>query len=168
MFICWCLCLVALLFLCRRLPGNMGGMAPQMALAYQLQNMGISGPPRGGPNNPMGGMQMMPPGYGAAGASAAAPMAVIGTDSKTIKVRGLPFRCAIFGLKTATAAAPDLGTLQCGQHKVATLVPVVHLGRAVLHVVCCCTTACTCPVCPRLCRSVSPLCSCNLELNWLM
>lgn len=68
--------------------GLPGGMAPQMALAYQLSNMGISGPPR---SNPMGGMQM-PPGYGPAGASAAAPMAVIGTDSKTIKIRGLPFR----------------------------------------------------------------------------
>jgi hypothetical protein len=74
----------------------MGGMAPHMALAYQLSNMGISGPPRGGPNNnPMGGMQMMPPGYGPAAASAAAPMAVIGTDSKTIKIRGLPFRCVL-------------------------------------------------------------------------
>lgn len=74
--------------------GNMGGMAPHMALAYQLSNMGISGPPRGGPSNaPMGGMQMMQPGYAPAGASAAAPMAVIGTDSKTIKIRGLPFRC---------------------------------------------------------------------------
>lgn len=72
----------------------MGGMAPQMALAYQLSNMGISGPPRGPASNPMPGMAMMPPGYAPAGASAAAPMAVIGTDSKTIKIRGLPFRCA--------------------------------------------------------------------------
>lgn len=78
----------ALVAALHRLPG---GMAPQMALAYQLSNMGISGPPR---SNPMGGMQM-PPGYGPAGASAAAPMAVIGTDSKTIKIRGLPFRCVL-------------------------------------------------------------------------
>lgn len=80
----------ALVAALHRLPG---GMAPQMALAYQLSNMGISGPPR---SNPMGGMQM-PPGYGPAGASAAAPMAVIGTDSKTIKIRGLPFRCVLVG-----------------------------------------------------------------------
>jgi len=77
----------------------MGSMAPHMALAYQLSNMGISGPPRGPSGNPMAGMQMVSPGYAPAGASAAAPMAVIGTDSKTIKIRGLPFRCEI-GLTT--------------------------------------------------------------------
>jgi hypothetical protein len=59
-----------------------------MALAYQLSGMGISGPPRPS-SNPM---QMMPHGY--APAAAAPPMAVIGTDSKTIKIRGLPFRWA--------------------------------------------------------------------------
>lgn len=85
--------------LCRRLPASMGSMAPHMALAYQLSNMGISGPPRGPSGNPMAGMQMVSPGYAPAGASAAAPMAVIGTDSKTIKIRGLPFRCEI-GLTT--------------------------------------------------------------------
>jgi hypothetical protein len=63
-----------------------------MALAYQLSNMSIAGPPRGAPTNAMGGLQIMGPGYPPAGASAAAPMAVIGTDSKTIKIRGLPFR----------------------------------------------------------------------------
>lgn len=71
--------------------GNMGGgVPPHMALAYQLSGMGISGPPR--PNaNPMGVMPMMPHAYAPA-AAAAAPMAVIGTDSKAIKIRGLPFR----------------------------------------------------------------------------
>jgi hypothetical protein len=64
-----------------------------MALAYQLSGMGISGQARPNNNAMQGMMQVMPHGYAPA-ASPAAPMAVIGTDSKTIKIRGLPFRCA--------------------------------------------------------------------------
>lgn len=67
-------------------------MPPHMALAYQLSGMGISGQQRPSSSAMPGMMQMMPHGYAPA-ATPAAPMAVIGTDSKTIKIRGLPFRC---------------------------------------------------------------------------
>jgi hypothetical protein len=67
-------------------------LPPHMALAYQLSGMGISGQARPSNNAMPGMMQVMPHGYAPA-ASPAAPMAVIGTDSKTIKIRGLPFRC---------------------------------------------------------------------------
>lgn len=70
-----------------------GGMPPHMALAYQLQGMGLSGQPRPSSSAVPGMMQMMPHAYApAVTAAPAAPMAVIGTDSKTIKIRGLPFR----------------------------------------------------------------------------
>jgi hypothetical protein len=75
----------------------MAGMLPHMALAYQLSGMGISSTARPGTNQ-MSMVQMMPHAYAPAAAAAAAPpappMAVIGTDSKTIKIRGLPFRWA--------------------------------------------------------------------------
>lgn len=67
------------------------GLPPHMALAYQLSGMGISGQARPTGNAMPGMIQVMPHGYAPAAASAA-PMAVIGTDSKTIKIRGLPFR----------------------------------------------------------------------------
>lgn len=73
-----------------------GRMPPHMALAYQLGGMSLGGQARGGP----GGMAMMGmmggpgphAGYGPGAGGPAQPMAVIGTDSKTIKIRGLPFR----------------------------------------------------------------------------
>lgn len=73
--------------------GMAAGMPPHMALAYQLQGMGLSGQPRPSSSTIPGMMQVMPHAYApAVTAAPAAPMAVIGTDSKTIKIRGLPFR----------------------------------------------------------------------------
>lgn len=97
-------------------------LVPQhMALAYQLGGMALSPPPRAQPHAHAGvmapappgagpsaaasmgpGAVMAPPGYVPAGlphahahAHAAAcpqPVMVVGTDSKTVKIRGLPFR----------------------------------------------------------------------------
>eukprot|EP00879_Flechtneria_rotunda_P015594 GHRR01016309.1.p1 GENE.GHRR01016309.1~~GHRR01016309.1.p1 ORF type:complete len:194 (+),score=47.29 GHRR01016309.1:267-848(+) len=75
---------------CRML-GGMAGVPPHMALAYQLSGMSLSGPAARPSNGSMSMVQLMPHAYAPA-ATAAPAMAVIGTDSKTIKIRGLPFR----------------------------------------------------------------------------
>eukprot|EP00878_Enallax_costatus_P011916 GHUV01012440.1.p1 GENE.GHUV01012440.1~~GHUV01012440.1.p1 ORF type:complete len:351 (+),score=95.24 GHUV01012440.1:408-1460(+) len=80
--------------------GMPGAMPPHMALAYQLQGMGLSGQPRPSNSAVPSMMQMMPHAYApAVTAAPAAPMAVIGTDSKTIKIRGLPFRYDLAALQ---------------------------------------------------------------------
>eukprot|EP00879_Flechtneria_rotunda_P002171 GHRR01002357.1.p1 GENE.GHRR01002357.1~~GHRR01002357.1.p1 ORF type:complete len:188 (+),score=58.58 GHRR01002357.1:32-565(+) len=71
--------------------GGMAGVPPHMALAYQLSGMSLSGPAARPSNGSMSMVQLMPHAYAPA-ATAAPAMAVIGTDSKTIKIRGLPFR----------------------------------------------------------------------------
>jgi hypothetical protein len=104
---------------------------PHMALAYQLSGMSLAGPPHMGaaggapqaialPPQPLIGAPPMlsalpsyaPAGLPQAAGGGQAPVMVIGTDSKTIKIRGLPFRATpldIFNFFEGCARAKAFG-----------------------------------------------------------